>query len=148
MSIFIISRPLAGSLEPIKRPDPASIRKMLAKGGLKEITTFPGWLIDYCRFIIALPISKWIAWSSSINQLKTKRIVTYQDLSTLIGRLYQVFFIIRDARHFMSNLCQMETIARRKTKFNISRRTLDDLDLWIEFLESAKYVISINRVIF
>ena len=30
----------------------------------------------------------------------------------------------------------------------LSRRTLDDLDLWLEFLESAKTGISINRVIF
>ena len=48
----------------------------------------------------------------------------------------------------MSNLRQREAIARRKTKVKLSRRTLDDLDLWLEFLKSAKYGISINRVIF
>ena len=35
----------------------------------------------------------------------------------------------------------MEAIKIRKTKVNISRRTLDKLELRIEFLESAKYYI-------
>ena len=48
----------------------------------------------------------------------------------------------------MSNLRQTEAIARRETKVKISRRTLDDLELWLEFLDSSKYGISINRVIF
>ena len=48
----------------------------------------------------------------------------------------------------MSNLRQMEEIARRKIKVRLSRRTLDDLELWLEFLLSEKYGISINRVIF
>ena len=42
MSLFVIFRPLDGSLEPIKRPYSAPIRKMLAKEGLKEIITFLG----------------------------------------------------------------------------------------------------------
>ena len=104
ISVFIIFRPLAGVLEPIKRLDPASIRKMLSKGGRKEIIIFLGWLIDSRRFIIELPIVKWVAWSEIISQLRTKRIVTYQELSTLISRLNHVCFIILDARNFMRNL--------------------------------------------
>ena len=77
-----------------------------------------------------------------------KRIVTYQELSTLVGRVNHVCFIILDARHFMSNLHWMESIARHKTKIKLSRRTLDNLDLWLEFLESSKYGIAVNRVIF
>ena len=56
MSLFIIFRTLSGALEPFKRPDPSSICKMIAKGCLKEIITFLGFLIGSCRFIIALPI--------------------------------------------------------------------------------------------
>ncbi|KAL7525801.1 hypothetical protein ACHAXR_002849, partial [Thalassiosira sp. AJA248-18] len=53
MALFLIFRPLAHLLEPIKRPDPASIRKMIAEGGLKELITFLGWLINTRAFEIA-----------------------------------------------------------------------------------------------
>ena len=36
MSLFIICRPLAGALEPIKRPYPASIRKLFLKEASKK----------------------------------------------------------------------------------------------------------------
>ena len=58
MTLFLIFRPLAGLFEPIKRPDPASIRKMLAEGGLKEIITFLGWIINTRLLIIALTTKK------------------------------------------------------------------------------------------
>jgi len=148
MALFLVFRPLAGILEPIKRPDPASIRKLLAEGGLKEIITFLGWLIDTRSFTIALPIDKWVAWSNSIREMKAKKTVIYEDLSTLIGKLNHVCYIIPDARHFMNNLRKMESIARRRPKVKLTRGTIDDLNLWLEFLISAKDGISINRVIF
>ena len=42
MVLFLIFHSLASLLEPIKRPDPASIEKMIAEGGLKEIISFLG----------------------------------------------------------------------------------------------------------
>ena len=50
----------------------------------------------------------------------------------------------------MNNLRKMEALAGRSAskKVKLTRRTLDDLTLWLEFLESAKKSISINRVIF
>ena len=75
---------------------------MLAEGGLKEVIIFLGWLIDMRKFIIALPIDKWKAWTNSIRQLQQRRTVSYQDLATLIGQLNHICFIIPDGRHFMS----------------------------------------------
>ena len=54
MALFLIFRPLSNLLEPLPRPDPASIRKMLAEGGLREIITFLGWFINTRLFTIAL----------------------------------------------------------------------------------------------
>ena len=148
MALFLIFRLLAGLLERIQRPDLASIRKMIAEGGLSEIIIFLGWLIDTRHFTIAIPIEKYVAWSTSVTQTLGAKSVTYQTLSSLIGKLNHVCYIIPDARHFMNNLRQMESIARRKGKVKLSRRTLDDLILWLDFLKSAKAGISINRVIF
>ena len=87
MALFLICRPLAGLFEPIPRPDAASIRKLKAEGTLVELIIFLGWLIDTRRFTIALPIDKWKAWRSNIIILRDKRIVSYSELSSLIGRL-------------------------------------------------------------
>ena len=48
----------------------------------------------------------------------------------------------------MNNLRQSEATARRRKVTKLNRCTLDDLALWLEFLESAKKGISINRIIF
>ena len=150
MALFLVFRPLAGLFEPIPRPDAASIRKLKAEGTLVELIIFLGWLIDTRRFTIALPIDKWKAWRSNIIILRDKRIVSYSELSSLIGRLNHVCFIIPDARHFMNNLRRMESIAKRNRgrKVKLSATTIEDINLWIEFLDSAKDGISINRIIF
>ena len=62
MAFFLVFRPLAGIFEPIPRPDPTSIRKLMAEGGLAELIIFLGWQIDTRRFTVALPIDKWKAW--------------------------------------------------------------------------------------
>ncbi len=58
MALFLIFRLLPGMLEPIKRPDPASIQKMMAEEGLKEEITFLGWNINARALTIALPTEK------------------------------------------------------------------------------------------
>ena len=148
MSLFLIFRPLSILWEPIKRPDPASIRKMIAEGGLKEIITFLGWKVNTRLFNISLTPEKATAWSNEVKALIDKRTVTAKELSQLIGKLNHVCFIIPDARHFMNNLRKMEKLATYKHKVKLSRRCLDDLDLWLDFLSSAAEGISINRVIF
>jgi len=148
MALFLIFRPLAGLFEPIKRPDPASIRKMMAEGGLKETIIFLGWKINTRALSIALPTEKWIAWSAEIKALRKKKKASYQELASIIGKLNHVCFIIPDARHFMNNLRRAETTARIRKISKLNRRTLDDLALWLDFLQSAHQGISINRVIF
>ena len=149
MALFLIFRPLANHLEPIKRPDPASIRKMIAEGGLKELITFLGWYINTRLFTIALTHEKATAWAAEIkNMQKNRKKVVAKDLQTLIGKLNHVCFVIPDARHFMNNLRKMEKLARFRKKVKLSRGAMDDLDLWLEFLASAAAGISINRVIF
>ena len=48
----------------------------------------------------------------------------------------------------MNNLRRMEYPAKYKKKVKLSRSTMEDLKLWLSFLDSAEEGISINRVIF
>ena len=150
MALHLVFRPLAGSLEPIERPDAASIRKMLAEGGLAEIMIYLGWEINTRALTIAIPFDKWKAWSADIQELLKIRTVKLKSLSSLIGKLNHVCFIIPNARHFMNNLHRMETIAKSNDaqRVKLSQTTLADLDLWLEFLTSARDGISMNRIVF
>ena len=148
MGLYLTCRPLAGKNEPIQCPHPASIRKMIAEGQLRETITFLGWFINTRSFTISLPTEKWKAWSTKIEQILESRTQSLAELSSLIGQLNHVCYIIPDARHFMNNLCHMEIIARKSKKVKLTRRTIDDMILWLDFLKSAKTDISINRVIF
>ena len=94
MAFYLIFRPLAGLLEPIGRPDPTSIQKMMAEGGLCEVITFLGWVVDTRRLTVALPVDKWKAWSAQITTVRKARRVRHKDIAQLVGRLNHVCFII------------------------------------------------------
>ena len=149
MALFLIFRPLCALFEPLPRPDPASIRKMLAEGGLSEIITFLGWKVNTRLLTVALPSPKAAAWRAEIDQvLLESRAVKFARLQSLIGKLGHVCFIIPDARHFMNNLRRMEHLARFKKRVKLSRSAKEDLKLWLRFLDSAERGISINRIVF
>ena len=149
MALFLIFRPLSRLLEPIPRPDPASIRKMLAEGGLQETITFLGWFINTRLLTIALQAEKTVAWSNEIRDIMARRkAVKHKDLQRLNGKLNHVCFIIPDAKHFMNNLRRMEHLAKHKKKVKLTHGTMKDLELWLSFIESAAAGISINRIVF
>ncbi|KAL7504543.1 hypothetical protein ACHAXN_002172, partial [Cyclotella atomus] len=56
MALHLQFRPHSGKLEPIKRPQTASVRKLQAEGGLAETITYLGWLINTRSLTISLPI--------------------------------------------------------------------------------------------
>ena len=149
MAMFLVFRPLAKTLEAIARPDILSLRKMHAEGGLHELVTFLGWLIDTRRLTIALPEDKWLAYSKQIRACMAAHRISGKDLKTLVGRLNHVCFVIPDARHFMSRLRALERRAAASNKFaTLDDDTRADLALWLNFLHSAKDGISLNRVVF
>lgn len=149
MALHLVFRPHAGTDEPINRPDTASIRKMLAEGGLKELIIFLGWQIDTRRLTMALPEDKFVSWSAQITNLIDSKSATQQALATLIGRLEHVCFIIPDARHFMSRLRGFELMARHHRNVRLSAKIVADLKLWSEFLLSAPHEgISLNSIVF
>jgi hypothetical protein len=85
MALFLIFRPLSLLLEPIPRPDPASIRKMLAEGGLQKTITFLGWFINTRLLTISLQAEKTVAWSNKIRDIMAKRkAVKHKDIQRLI----------------------------------------------------------------
>ena len=58
--------------------------KLAAEAGLKEEKFILGWLFDFHRLIISLPISKCIAWTDSINDILASGTLTAKELETTI----------------------------------------------------------------
>lgn len=149
MALHLQFRPHAGDHEPIKRPDAASVRKLMAEGSLAETIIFLGWQINTRSFKISLPEDKATAWSNSIKELLNKNgKVAHSTLATLVGRLNHVAYIIPQARHFMNRIRRTEERASRHRSAKLSKETKKDLELWLELLEYAKTGISINTIIF
>ena len=81
-----------------------------------------------------------------INELQTLKIISV----ALLGNRPAIFVFFNTSIQdplspaLMHNGCR----SRRKTQVKLSRWTLDDSNLWLDFPESAKAGISISRVIF
>ncbi|KAL7526102.1 hypothetical protein ACHAWF_006679, partial [Thalassiosira exigua] len=148
MSLFLTCRPLDLENEPINRSPIASIRKLLAEGGLTEILIFLGWLINTRLFTIGLPTEKATAWKKSIHDIINKKWATYDSLKTLVGRLEHACFVIPSARHFMNRLRRLKDKADKYKSAKIDNESMKDLILWIKLLNRAEKGISINNVIF
>jgi len=60
----------------------ASLNKLKAEAGLTEQKMILGWHLDFRRLIISLPPNKYIAWSTSIGALITKKVTTAKELES------------------------------------------------------------------
>jgi hypothetical protein len=141
------SRPHAGAAEPITRRDILSGPKLIAEGTPAEEQIVLGWLIDTHRLQLKLPADKFDAWMQDLISLRTSRVITYEGIDSLVGRLNHVAFIIPLARHFLTRF--RELIDRNKPQnqqITISRQLGLDTELWERFLRKASQGISMNRI--
>ena len=149
MALHLIFRPLHPHWEPLPRPDAASIRKLLAEGGLEETITFLGWLINTRLLTIALTPDKEAAWRAEVeNMIASRKAVKLRDIQRLLGRLNHVCFVIPNAKHFMNNLRKTEYLAKFRKQVKLPHTAVEYLELWLILLELAHRGISINRVVF
>ena len=77
-----------------------------------------------------------------------RRHSTHTDLERTIGRLNHIGAIIPTTRHFLGRLRQAEFTAKQKRGRPIifNREQLDDLRLWLQFINIAGNGISMNLI--
>jgi hypothetical protein len=147
LAIHVTSRPHAGDDEPITRRSILAQAKLLAEGSPAEIQLVLGWLLDTRRLLLSLPQDKHKAWRTEILQILTDRSTTFGNLDSTVGRLNHAAYVIPLSRHFLNRV--RERIKRRRPKkqrIDLHQSELDDLQLWLEFLDQAKGGISLNRI--
>ena len=122
---------------------------MSAEGTLREIVTFLGWTINTRALTIQLPEDKHKHWRRQIISFLLRRLIGKDALSTLVGRLNHVCYIIPDAWHFMNHLRAIEKLSETKKRpVTLSADAKEDLKLWLDFLASAASGILLNRIVF
>ena len=147
MALHLLFCPHTDKFKPVLCPEMASIRKLLAEGGLAEEMIFLGWHINTRKFIIALPAYKLKAWTQGIQDILNMDKVKYKDMATLNGRLNHVTFIIPAGRHFLNRLRRAKEKADkyRTTKLTTTSRSIVaycSLKIKIKFIQIC---IGINR---
>jgi hypothetical protein len=89
LAIHIIGWPVS-DVEPIPHDPLISIKKLLTEGGMEEIQTVLGWVLDTHRLLILLPVDKYLAYSQQIQAVFANKKAYYDKLDTLISHLTHV----------------------------------------------------------
>jgi hypothetical protein len=147
LAIHLIGRPISDS-EPIPRDPLISIKKLLAEGGLEEIQTVLGWILDTRRILILLPVDKFLAYSKQIQAVLAAKKASYDELDTLTGRLTHVGIIIPQAYHFLNRIRHLKDRTKNRRYSKIPQAVEDDLRLFLLFLKQACDGISLNLITF
>ena len=92
-------------IEPLPHDDIAALQKLITETGLSEINTILGWLLDFCRMIIALPDNKFHAYSKAIFEMLQRGWTSKGELESNIGRWVHLGQIIPTVHQFPSRLC-------------------------------------------
>jgi hypothetical protein len=117
---------------------------MIAEGTPTETLNVLGWKINTRTMTISLPKEKFEKYARQVNEnlLQPKKSRERKELESLVGRLQHVASILPAARHFMGRLTEAQNRAKRYTK--LLKNELDDLRIWVKFLEMAYKGIDIN----
>jgi hypothetical protein len=147
LAMHVTSRPHSGSEEPITRRGILSDAKIIAKGTPAEFQIILGWLLDTRRLLLALPADKQQTWKAEVLQIITDRSSTFGDLDSTVGRLNHAAYVIPMSRHFLNRVHDRIKKRRpKKQRIDLHQSELDNLALWLEFLNHAKVGISLNKI--
>ena len=130
---YLFFRPVH-PLEPIERSDIIGTIKLIAEGGLSEVKTFLGWIIDTRSMRVLLPKLKAMKWIDEIDQVINSNKVKAKTLERLIGKLNHAAFVIPFSRYFLNRIRHSQKLSEKYGPQNLSKSTVDDLELFKEFL--------------
>jgi hypothetical protein len=148
LAVHVMSRPHAGDKEPVPRKPLLSPDKLEAEGRSSEIQIVLGWEIRTRDLKVALPYDKHLAWREDLLSVIKESQASRKELESLIGRLNHASLLIPLSRHFLNEIrkkCErLQTGGSTKQTMRLNGQEIEDLKLWVEFLDLARKGISIN----
>ena len=126
-----------------------AVNKLVAEATPEETKVILGWLMNFHKLIVSLPINKFQAWSESIRVILVKGSAKAKDIETLIGRLGHLGVVIPFVYHFLSRLREWHHRSRNKRyPTALSTECRLDLILMLKFLDRARDGIDMNIISF
>ena len=134
----------------VKRDHFIARDKCEAKGAIAEERVCLGWDLDMRILLVQLPSHKFIAWSSDLDKLISRKTILHADLISLIGKLENVITVVKMMGHFMNNLYALEkkAFATKPHAVKITPRAKADARLHKKCLEKGHIGISMNLLTF
>ena len=96
-------------LEPLKRDNPPSLRKLAGEGQLTEQKTCLGWDINTQSLRVSLPEDKQTAWTNDIKEALASTKIKTNTLESLIGKLNHAAHVIPPERYCLNRLRHLLT---------------------------------------
>lgn len=141
-------RPHAGDREPVKRRSNLGGEKLASEGTHAEVQQVLGWETDAKALEIRLPHDKLTAWTRETRQIVKHKRTTFGELETTVGRLNHVAMIMPLTRHFLTRLRNRLRIrARKKTIVTLNSDEVEDLVMFIGFMDEAAKGVSMNLIV-
>jgi hypothetical protein len=147
LAFAMCSRPL-DSNEPIPRETMEGRNKLHSEALLKEQKTILGWFIDFRQLLIQLADNKFKAWTMSIKKMIKEKSSTAKEIEQNIGRLVHLGLAIPSIHHYMSQLRDLHTMAKRRISVKILEEHLKDLQMMLDFFKIANDRINLNTIAF
>ena len=134
--------------EPFPRLDPTSQGKLQAEGRMEETKTILGWVVDTRAHMVSLPQDKSKEWKASIHGFLCSGCASPREFKKLAGKLNRVSAVLPPARHFGGRIYRIAQDAKENVPQVLPKEVLEDLELWLIFLQSAQRGVSINTLVF
>jgi hypothetical protein len=147
LAIHVTSRPHSGSNKPVTRQGILSDAKLIAKGTPAELQIILGWLLDSSRLLLLLPADKHQTWKAEVLQIIKNWPSTFGNLDLTVGRLNHATYVIPMSRHILNRVCKwIKKREPKKQRIDLHQSKLNNLALWLEFLDHAEAGISLYKI--
>ena len=151
MAVHVMSRPHAGDkYEPVPRRPLLGPDKLAAEGRSSERQIVLGWEIRTREFKVSLPADKHRAWKDNLEKIIATGMASREETESLIGRLNHASYVIPLSRHFLNEIrrkCLGAPEAKKRQSIRFSLEEIQDLKLWVDFLDVARAGMSINTLV-
>jgi hypothetical protein len=147
LAIHVTSRPHMGTAEPVQCQGLLSAPKLKAEGTQVDLQIVLGWNLSTRLLLILLPDDKYEPCSADLTTIVVLKRTTFGELKSTIGRLNHVGYIIPLTCHFLTRLrLRIGKHRHKNQELSLNQAEIDDLDLWLDFLQQAQGGISLNHI--
>ena len=148
LAIYIMARPSSSTPPPILHKYLLAIAKMIAEGQQTEVKIVLGWRINTRAFLVQLPQDKFVSYTRQLKEVIRIKKSSNDNLQSIIGRLERVTYAVPHSRFFLNRLRHLQLRTEGQQIVHIPSSVMEDLHIFIIFINYARIGTSINNLVF